>query len=393
MKDCFIYVSQVPRTGTAGQNKFEKGVIGSLLKKEEEEGFEIKIFSASTEKEKSESKRLVLIPLNKKTYIGFIFHQLRLLISLGNYLWRQKKNKLHMFVRYHPAMFAPLLLTFLFNIRLTVRTGPVLPNLSFFNKNPGTIVYHCIKWVLGLFYKRASSIVTVTEKIKQWIVEAYKLDPEKIVIVPNAADTTLFFPEPPDRNKWKLPENDFVFGFVGVIFETQGLDTIIRALGLLKNNREKVPLLFLVGDGEYRSTLQSLSEELNIADRIIWTGNIPHEQVRSAINACDMMLAPFQKKSLELKGSSALKLWEYLACDKPILASESEDHEFLQKFNFGRMVEPDNVELWAKALSIEADKNDFVLQGRGERFTCEKHSYPSAVEKFISISLGPRMVH
>lgn len=344
------------------------------------------------EGEKSEDERLILIPLSNKNYAGFILHQFRLFCSLGSYLWGRRKKNLCMFVRYHPAMLAPLIFSYLFDIPFSMRTGSVLPSIDFYNKNPGTIIFHCIKWVLGLFYRKASSIVTVTEKTKQWVEETYKLDPNKILVVPNAADTSLVYPEPADRKKWNLPENKFVFGFVGAIYEAQGLSTIFHALGLLKKNQEEIPYLFIVGDGEYVSYLKSLSEELGFADRLIWAGNISHEQVRSAINSCDMMLAPNQKKDLEWQGSSSLKLWEYLACDKPVLASEFKDHQFLEEFNLGRMVEPDNIELWAKTLATEAERKDFLLQGRGEKFIVEEHSYKLVVQKFISISFGLKMV-
>jgi glycosyltransferase involved in cell wall biosynthesis len=393
MKDYFIYVSQIPRNGPSGQNKFEKCFIEALLKKGDEgQKFDIKVFSTSMEGEKAEDERIVLIPLSKKNYTGYIFHQIRLFCSLGNFLWAQRKNNLTMFIRYHNAMLAPLVLTWLFNIPLSMRSGPVLADLYFFKKNPSKILFLCMKWVLGLFYKKASAIVTVTEKIKQSILKDFKLDPSKIVVVPNAADTTLFFPEARNSKKWNLPENEFVFGFVGRIYETQGLGTVFHALGLLKNNKKKVPLLFMVGEGDYRPALESLSKELDIEDRIIWAGLIPHAEVRSAINSCDMMLAPFLKRSLELKGSSALKLWEYLACDKPILASASNDHQFLDDLKLGKTVEPDNIELWAKILAQAAEGGGFLLQGRGQKLALDEHSYGRVVDKFISISFGPKMV-
>lgn len=392
MNDCFIYVSQVPRTGNAGQNKFEEGTIKALLKKgKDERNCDIKIFSANLEGEKSEDDRLILIPLNKKSYGGYIFYQFRLLFVLGSYLWNQRKKNKYLFVRYHTALVAPLFLSYFFKIRMTMRTGPVLPNLFNYNKNPGIIVYNFIKWTLGLYYKRCSAIITVAEKAKQWVADTFKIDPNKIKVIHNAADTSIFYSEPPDRGKWGLPEKDFIFGFTGTIDEPQGLDTVIEAMGLIKKKNEKVPFVFLVGDGERRPYLQSLAEEKGIQDRIVWGGYIPHGEVRSAINACDMMLAPYQKKLLDFKGSGPLKFWEYLACDKPILVSEHKDHQFMEDLNIGRMVEPDNPELWAKALVEEAEKTDFRLEGRGEKFVVEGHSYDLLVEKFIAVSFGHKL--
>jgi glycosyltransferase involved in cell wall biosynthesis len=394
VKNCFIYVSQVPREGTEGQNQFEKGFINALLKKANADPkLEIKVFSPSIGEEKSKDARLTLIPLTNKKYSGYLLYQFRLCYQLGSFLWNRRKENLGMFIRYHPAMFAPLVCLYLFDIPFSMRSGPVLKGLFYYNKNPGTVVFHCIKWLLGQFYLKASVIVTVAEKVKQVILETYELEPSKIQVIPNVADTSLFFFEPPNRKKWQLPENEFVFGFTGTTDDSQGLDTIIQALGLLKKKQKKVPFLFLVGDGHYRTKLQSMSEELGITESIIWTGYIPHEDVRSAINACDVMLAPVAKKHLEFKGSGPLKIWEYLACDKPILVSEHRDHQFLQDSNLGKMVEPDNIELWAEALAIEAEKRDFLLQGRGRKFVVEGHSYEILVKRFISISFWKNSTH
>jgi glycosyltransferase involved in cell wall biosynthesis len=393
MTDCFIYVSQIPLTGSTGQNKFEQSFIKGLLKRKNKgQKLEIKIFSATMDGESSQDNRLVLLPLRKKNYSGYIFHQFRLLFSMGIFLWKQRKKRISMFIRYHDAMIAPLVLAYFFNIRFAMRTGPVLQSLTYGDKNPGPIIFHTIKWVLGLFYMKASKIVTVTKSIKKGILETYKLNPDKIIVVPNAADTELFFSEPADRGKWNLPEHEFIFGFVGTINDTQGLETLIKALGFLKNNQQKIPTLFLVGGGDYRSTLESLAKDLGVESSLIWSGNIRFEEVRSAINACDMMLAPTPIHDLKWRGSSSLKLWEYLACDKPILATEFEDFKFLEKYNLGKMVKADNVEIWAKTLAQEAKAKNFSLQSRGEKFIAENHSYNTVVEQFISISLETKMI-
>ncbi len=391
MNDYFVYVSQIPGSGSAGQNKFEQGIIKGLLRKEfQEKNIEIKIFSATTSGESSEDDRLVLLPLRNKNYSGYLLHQFRLFFSLGIFFWRQRKKKVAMFIRYHDAMIAPLVLAFIFKIRFSMRTGPVLPSLASSNKNPGPILFNSIKWVFGLFCSNASAIITVTENIKKGLLENYKLDPDKIIVVPNAVDTDLFFPEPSDRNNWKLPENEFIFGFVGTMDNTQGLDTIIQALGFLKKKKEKVPRILMIGDGDYRSTLESMSEKLDVADSLTWTGNLPHDQVRSAINACDMMLAPVSIDDLKWRGSSSLKLWEYLACDKPVLSTKFSDFEFLEKFNLGKMVAEDNMESWAKALTLEGEKGGNLLHGEGKKFVTERNSYNSVVEKLISISFDSK---
>ena len=79
-----------------------------------------------------------------------------------------------------------------------------------------------------------------------------------------------------------------------------------------------------MGDGELKNELIHLAEKMNVANKCIFTGKIPYEKVPLYINIADVCVD--LKKNLPF-GYSSLKLYEYMACEKPVVASNIIDFE------------------------------------------------------------------
>ena len=388
----FVYVSACFLGDDTGQSVFEKELIGALLSHDPDANLRpnLNFFAASRDRDDAISDpRVESLVLDKSSYLGFVMYQWRLFLSLWKFLRGQKGKTDYMYMPYHPSMIAPLLMSYLYGFRMTIRTGPVLPNLHTFKKDPNFLVYHGIRIVLGAFYRRASTIIVVTNKIKEWVCTTYKIPEWKCVVVPNAVNTRNFRPFLSERGDWGLPQNCVVAGFVGYIYEDQGLETVLLALAALKERKVSMPHFFVVGDGPDRRKLMSLAADLDVANNVTWAGKIPHDDVPKAINACDFMLAPFTKNTFRVSGSSAIKLFEYMACDKPILASRADDHLFIEENHLGLLVEPEDPIAWADAFQ-KLDPHWFSNISSGSDFVSQRHSFERLADKILKLSIyGP----
>ncbi|MCH2203373.1 MAG: glycosyltransferase [Fuerstiella sp.] len=312
--------------------------------------------------------------------------QWRLLLALGKDLWKHRRSERVVFLRYHDSMIAPLVLGFFFNFQLLIRTGPVLPNLKVYDKTPGYFVYHTIRISLGLLIRRASKTITVTEQIKQWVIKEYGTPEAKFEILPNAVDTNSFRPRKCERSEWGVPQNDPLMVFVGLIYNDSGLDTVLHAMANLHRTGSTPPHFLILGDGPSLQKLVGLSKELGIEQYAHWAGFQSRDRVIAAINASDICLAPFPRRVFEVTGSSSLKLFEYLACDRPIFASRADDHAFIERESLGQLVEPENTEAWATALTSIGDWSQ-SLDGRGRQFALNHHSYAAAASRIIAMGM------
>lgn len=378
-----IYVTSVPVDGKTGQNSFERQFIDGL-KKGRNQDFDYKVFCASESYIPSEEN--VNYIRIKKNFSGFILFQIKLFFSL---LKETKNKKSVMFIRYHPSMFVPYFICKINPVDLVIRTGPILPNLKVYKKDPNPISYFLIKLFVNLHYKSAKNIITVTDKIKQWVIDESGISSSNIKIIPNGVDTKLFNKRSSTRKDLGLPEQQVLGCFFGNIYEDQGLDVVIKALGHLKKNNTNskklnIPTIVIIGDGDVIDYLKSLAQELDVSEYLIWIGAIKQSEIPAILSVVDFTLATFKKRAFDTTGSAAIKLVESLAMDLPIIASKGSGHEFIEEQDFGATVEPENVEELANVL-IDSKYTNKKLNGRGRDYVKKFRSENKMVSDILSV--------
>jgi len=198
-----------------------------------------------------------------------------------------------------------------------------------------------------MIYFLATRIICVTRGIKRELVRNYGVKSEISKVIPNGANTNLF--KPMDkiacRRKLGLKEDYFYVGFVGSFQPWQGLETLVKAMKEVKEKGCDRIRCVLVGDGDWMGYLKEIVSRYDLQKEIIFTGGINYEEVAAFINGFDVCLAPFKRERNAKIGLSPLKLYEYLACARPVIASRIEGvGEVIEDGNCGYLFEPDDVE-------------------------------------------------
>ena len=83
------------------------------------------------------------------------------------------------------------------------------------------------------------------------------------------------------NSKYGLKDDEFVFLSVGRIVENKKLQLALKAMKIVSDKGFKFKYL-IVGDGSYLEQLKSLVQELNISDKVIFTGKIMDRDLLSA---------------------------------------------------------------------------------------------------------------
>lgn len=199
-------------------------------------------------------------------------------------------------------------------------------------------IINLAKFIESFTLKNATHIISVTDGIKTYLKENYQIGFDRITTIPNSVNTDLFKPIENSKQILNLnPEFNYIL-FVGSLVDWQGVDTLIRASPLILKDMPKTRFL-IVGDGSMRTYYMNLTKTINVNDKFSFIGVVPHESVPLFINACDICVVP--KKPLK-SGYSPLKLYEYIACGKPVVASRISGFELLNEFNCGLLFEPEN---------------------------------------------------
>ena len=108
--------------------------------------------------------------------------------------------------------------------------------------------------------------------------------------------------------------------FLGSMESQDGVDDLVPMLALL-SERHGLPgaRLTLVGDGSRRRAVAAAAAEAGLADRVTFTGPIPHAEVPEQLAAADICLDPAPCTELN-QHSTMIKIAEYMAARRPVVA-------------------------------------------------------------------------
>lgn len=142
------------------------------------------------------------------------------------------------------------------------------------------------------------------------------------------------------RTRMNLSESDFVLVYAGVFGYAQGLETIIKASEMLREQNNIK--FFMIGDGPEKDKLIQMAQNLELRN-LVFLPNKPRTEIFEIIAACNAYIVPLKKNDLFL-GAIPSKIFEPLAMGKPvILGVDGEARElFVEKGKCGLYYEPEN---------------------------------------------------
>lgn len=243
-----------------------------------------------------------------------------------------------------------------------------------------------------IVFKKADAVIVVTQGIKDYLIDC-GVNINKIWIIENGANTDLFYPvkESNILNKIKselhLIDNEKIVQFVGNLAPWQGVEYLVYAVPLIINECPKTKIL-IVGDGILKDKLELLSNELNMEHYILFTGTISYENIPEYMNISDVCVAPFVRTRNETMGLSPLKIYEYLACGKPVVASNIKGvGDLLENSNSGITVIPEDSVMLANAIiKLLKDKQLREQMGNnGRKLVVNNYSWEITAKKTTEV--------
>ena len=120
------------------------------------------------------------------------------------------------------------------------------------------------------------------------------------------------------RQRYGLADR-FVVGFVGWMRPWHGVDILLNAISILKEEIKNLRVL-LVGDGPAVPALQHKVSELGLDDIVVFTGPVANKKIAQYIAAMDVAVQP----DVTLY-ASPIKLFEYFAVGRAVVAPDTDN--------------------------------------------------------------------
>ena len=150
---------------------------------------------------------------------------------------------------------------------------------------------------------------------KAMAIEGSKYTKKSFEITPFGVDIELFSPR--KRTRDRSCDTSFVMGTVKKLDYSYGIDTLLKAVYIVREFRRDIPLqVRIAGTGALEKEYHELAIKLGLSDIIVWLGFLPQEQVAAEWANMDLAVIPSRRESF---GVSAV---EAQACGTPILISD-----------------------------------------------------------------------
>lgn len=168
----------------------------------------------------------------------------------------------------------------------------------------------------------ADRIIAVAPGLAEALSKRYGLDRDRICVVSNGVDVEHFYPL--EKSKYKpqcgFEPIDKIILFIGNFAGWYDLSLLIKAFSIVASSIDDAKLV-LIGDGKLMNEVRRQIHESELVDRVVLTGRVDHSRIPDYIAASDVCVAPFTKGVNE-DGLSPMKLFEYLAVARPVVASD-----------------------------------------------------------------------
>jgi PEP-CTERM/exosortase A-associated glycosyltransferase len=249
----------------------------------------------------------------------------------------------------------------------------------------GSIRYRLTRAMETWALRRVDHVFTICEGLREDIV-ARGIPAEKVTVIPNAVDIASFEPGgTPDAGlKAQLGlQNASVVGFIGSFYAYEGLDLLLDAFPAMLARRPDVRIL-LVGGGPQDAALKAQAARLGIADKVVFTGRVPHEQVQRYYDLVDVLAYPRHSMRLtELV--TPLKPLEAMAQGRLLVASDVGGHkELIRHQETGLLFQAGNAEALSGAVVDLLARVDQwpALRSAGRRFVEQERNWAASVARY-----------
>lgn len=166
--------------------------------------------------------------------------------------------------------------------------------------------------------KNAARIIAVSEMEYQQIL-ARKTPANKIRIIPNAVDPSIgkLSVKGVFKRKFNVRDDERIILFLGRIHSIKGVDLLIDAFANLVKVISGVKLVIAGPDEDYLVEVQRQVSDLNIKDKVIFTGPLYNEDKYNAFNDADIYVLPSQYEIF------AISVLEACAFGVPVIITEN----------------------------------------------------------------------
>ena len=246
------------------------------------------------------------------------------------------------------------------------------------------VVYYMLKMMERVSCFSADIVISTNESYKKHIITNHNAPKEKIYVVRNDPELQI----QKENEKQELNDKHYVLKllYLGSINIQDGVETFIKAIDILVNEfYVKNIQCLVIGDGDALPEIKKLCHELEMEPYFKFLGYIyDRDKVIGYLKEADICLETAPDNEANRK-STFIKIMEYMAAGKPVVAFDLEETRFTVK-DSAILVQPGDIHAYVKAIYklIKEPLTRKKLGHSGQKRIIEELNWERASSQLIS---------
>ena len=253
--------------------------------------------------------------------------------------------------------------------------------------NEQSVLHSGLAKIAGFLYRNCDRLVVVTSAFKDYLIRHWRVPEEKIFVVENGVDTSLFNRFTSNvalRSELDVDEK-FVVSYIGTIGAAHGLETLLEAASRMREQMSEV-LFLIVGEGAEKEGMMSLARTRGLSN-VRFVDQQPRETIPAYIAASDACLVLLKKAEL-FKTVLPTKMLEFMSCARPvILGVDGHARKVMEQADAGIFITPEDPTALVDAvmkLASDPDRRE-AMGGNGRQYVLRYFSRRDSAKTYLDV--------
>jgi glycosyltransferase involved in cell wall biosynthesis len=252
---------------------------------------------------------------------------------------------------------------------------------SRFDRHDGAL----LRVLLGLeraTFATADHVISTNESYRQVAITRGRRRPDEVTVVRSGPDPERLRPVPADPTV--RGDNTYLCAYLGIMGHQDGVDVVLRAADIIVNEWGRTDVGFaLLGFGDCYDDLRALSRELELDDRVTFTGRVELDEIRRYLSSADVGLSPDPRSPFN-DVSTMNKTMEYMACGLPVVAFDLHETR-ISAGDAAAYAPDDDPRAFAKAIVSLLDEPEMRAEmgARGRHAIETELGWPTQAAKYV----------
>jgi len=235
-------------------------------------------------------------------------------------------------------------------------------------------------WLERFAARISSRIITISPGLKDELVNTYRItSADKCVVVPLGLDLTPFVeaqPSPDFRQQHHIADNAKLIGIVGRLVPIKNHAVFLQAARRVVDKREDVHFL-VIGDGETRSQLEAQVAQLDLPDKVTFTGWVQH--VESIMAELDVLALTSDNEG------TPTAIIQAMAAGMPVVSTNVGGvRDVLENGQLGAVVPPGQPKAFAEAL-LQVLQGDHIDLEQARKSALQRYDIAHLVDNLRNL--------